>query len=85
MLGSDGYGVAIKMQALTSDEQASGWGEADKREEELLFVQASALVRSDVGDNNGGGDNNVVSAPSPTAALAGLAVMGIAGLRRRRK
>ena len=82
MLGTDGYGVAIKMQGLTADEQVSGWGEAAEREEELLLVQTIATS----GDNGGGGsDIEVVSAPSPTAALAGLVVAGIAGLRRRRR
>lgn len=82
MLGNDGYGVAIKMQGLTADEQAAAWGEADEREEELLLVQSFASNRQvNLDDNN----VDVVSAPSPTAALAGLAVMGIAGLRRRRK
>ena len=85
MLGTAGYGIAIKMQGLTEDEQAAGWGLADEREQELLFVQASNLVRSEeVGDEQA--ENvDVVSAPSPTAALAGLVVAGIAGLRRRRK
>ena len=81
MLGTDGYGVAIKMQGLTEDEQVSGWGEADEREEELLIVQTIATGN----DNDGGGDVKVTAAPSPTAALAGLVVAGIAGLRRRRR
>lgn len=81
MLGTDGYGVAIKMQGLTEDEQVSGWGEADEREEELLVVQTIATG----GDNDGGDDVEVTAAPSPTAALAGLVVAGIAGLRRRRR
>ena len=82
MLGTDGYGVAIKMQGLTADEQVSGWGEAGEREEELLVVQTIAT-----GGDNGGGDDDVevTAAPSPTAALAGLVVAGIAGLRRRRR
>ena len=87
MLGTDGYGVAIKMQGLTEDEQAAGWGEADQREEELLLVQANSFVQLiEPVDNDGGSkESNVVSAPSPTAALAGVALAGIAGLRRRRK
>ena len=80
MLGTDGYGVAIKMQGLTEDEQATGWGESAVFEEELLVVSArSFLVEGP------GGDTEVTAAPSPTAAVAGLAVLGIAGLRRRRK
>lgn len=82
MLGTEGYGVAIKMQGLTSDEQASGWGLAEEREEEILVVQALA---SQPDDNSKKDDVQVTAAPSPTAALAGLVVAGIAGLRRRRK
>lgn len=78
MLGTEGYGVAIRMQGLTQDEQASGWGEAQERQEELLVV--SRLAVQDVP----GDEVKVTAAPSPTAALAGLAVLGLAGLRRRR-
>lgn len=82
MLGADGYGVAIRMQGLTEDEQVSGWGEVDDdSQEQLLVVQALSVVRQVNPDN----EVKVTAAPSPTAALAGLAVFGIAGLRRRRK
>lgn len=80
LLGTDGYGVAIRMQGLTDDEQVSGWGEADEREEEMLVVQTIATQRDVVNE-----EVEVASAPSPTAALAGLVVAGIAGLRRRRR
>ncbi len=82
MLGTEGYGVAVRMQGLTQDEQANAWGVADEREQELMFVQTLSSVRqsSDSDENV-----DVVSAPSPTAAIAGLVVAGIAGLRRRRK
>ena len=82
MLGTEGYGVAIKMQGLTADEQASGWGLAEEREEEILVVQALARQDGPSGDNE---QVQVTAAPTPTAALAGLVVAGIAGLRRRRK
>ncbi|MFK7789292.1 MAG: hypothetical protein AB8C95_07375 [Phycisphaeraceae bacterium] len=84
MIGTDGYGVAVRMQGLTADEQATAWGEADEREQEIMLVQTFASVRQDVNTDN---DDSVevVSAPSPTAAIAGLVVAGIAGLRRRRK
>ncbi|MBX2853172.1 MAG: hypothetical protein KTR15_15665 [Phycisphaeraceae bacterium] len=80
MLGTDGYGVAIKMQGLTQDEQASGWGLAEEREEELLVVQRLAVQQDGPTE-----EVEVTAAPTPTAALAGLVVAGIAGLRRRRK
>lgn len=79
MVGTDGFGIAIKMQGLTSDEQQTGWGLAEEREEEILTLQSFASLR--VADDQ----VDVVSAPSPTAAVAGLAVLGIAGLRRRRR
>lgn len=79
MLGTDGYGVAIRMQGLTEDEHVSGWGTAQEREEELLFVSRIAV------QDNSGDDVKVTAAPSPTAAIAGLGVLGLAGLRRRRK
>ena len=85
MLGTAGYGVAIKMQGLTADEQASGWGLAEEREEELLLVQSFASVPQDGPTDQSNGPAQVTAAPSPTAALAGLVVAGIAGLRRRRK
>jgi len=87
LLGTDGYGVAIRMQGLTEDEQAAGWGEADQRDEELLFVEANSFIEQTGpgGNDSDGGDAEVISAPSPTAALAGLVVAGVAGLRRRRK
>lgn len=78
MLGTDGYGVVIRMQGLTEDEQASGWGEADARQEQLLIVSRLAVQTPDQ-------EVEVTSAPSPTAAIAGLAVFGLAGLRRRRR
>jgi MYXO-CTERM domain-containing protein len=85
MLGTEGYGVAIKMQGLTADEQASGWGLADEREEEILVVQSLALVREVEPNGGGNGQSEVTAVPSPTAAFAGLVLAGIAGLRRRRK
>lgn len=88
MLGTDGYGVAIRMQGLTEDAQAMGWGEADETQQQLLLAQSFAAVQQDEGvngDNGGSEKPTVTAAPSPTAALAGLVVAGIAGLRRRRK
>lgn len=83
MVGSDGLGVAVRVQGLTADEQAAAWGEADQREQEIMVVQRFAPLQEvspEVID-----DVEVSAAPSPTAALAGLVVAGIAGLRRRRK
>jgi MYXO-CTERM domain-containing protein len=78
MLGTDGYGVAIRMQGLTQDQQAAGWGEAAEREEEVLLVET-------IPTGQGGEEVEVTAAPSPTAGLAGLAILGLAGLRRRRR
>ncbi|MGB0768456.1 MAG: hypothetical protein ACPGYV_12190 [Phycisphaeraceae bacterium] len=84
MLATDGYGVAIRMQGLTEDAQATGWGEVlDNQPAELLVVQRIA-----VNDGPGPSDNEgpkVTGAPTPTAALAGVAMLGIVSLRRRRK
>jgi len=83
ILASDGYGVAIRMQGLTSDAQASGWGEVEEMEEQqqLLVVQAASFITQDPGDND---PPKVTGAPTPTAALAGIAMLGFAGFRRRR-
>ncbi|MEM9020770.1 MAG: MYXO-CTERM sorting domain-containing protein [Planctomycetota bacterium] len=81
LLGTDGYGVAIRMQGLTYDELEEGWGVVEQVEaatspgDETPGTQAP-VVSEQV---------EVTSAPSPTAALAGLAIAGIAGLRRRRR
>ncbi|MEM9345561.1 MAG: MYXO-CTERM sorting domain-containing protein [Planctomycetota bacterium] len=81
LLGTDGYGVAIRLQGLTSDELEEGWGVVEQIEtatspgDETPGTQAP-VVNEQV---------EVTSAPSPTAALAGLAIAGIAGLRRRRR
>eukprot|EP00752_Nemacystus_decipiens_P014119 g12555.t1 len=83
MLGTDGYGVAIRMQGLSDEPQERGWGEVDETPEQILVAQAFSTVRETEPTNDG--PTEVVSAPSPTAALAGLVVAGIAGLRRRRK
>ena len=82
VLASDGFGVAIRMQGLTSDAQASGWGEVEEMEEQqqLLVVQASAITTPTQND-----PPKITGAPSPTAALAGVAMLGFAGLRRRRR
>jgi MYXO-CTERM domain-containing protein len=85
MLGTDGYGVAIRMQGLTEDAQAKGWGEVDEAQQQLLLAQSFSPVQQEEGDNGSNGETKVAAAPSPTAALAGLVVAGIAGLRRRRK
>ena len=81
MLGSEGYGVAIKMQGLTSDVYDAGWGVADQKEEQLLFATQAAYSPQD-NENEG---PKVTGAPTPTAALAGVAMLGIVSLRRRRR
>ena len=86
LIGTEGYGVAIRVQGLDSeDEQAAAWGIVEAYE---IPEQADVLVGDNDGGGfggNGGGDVEVTATPSPTAAIAGLAVFGIAGLRRRRK
>lgn len=101
LLGTDGYGVAIRAQGLLGDEQASVFGTVGTLDIPEPEIAPFAIVSDEIiednevvneednsnsnGGNNGGSSVEVVSAPSPTAALAGLVVAGIAGLRRRRK
>ncbi|MEM1354025.1 MAG: MYXO-CTERM sorting domain-containing protein [Planctomycetota bacterium] len=69
-LGVAGFNVGVKIQDVVSDSQAAGWGLAD-----------SMPVQPDVDPT----PVVVTSAPTPTAAAAGLALLGLAGLRRRRR
>lgn len=70
-IGQPGYGVAIRMQDLTSDPYAAGWGE----------VEALEYVENIEGPLN---PTDITGVPTPTAAIAGLALLGIVGIRRRR-
>lgn len=84
LLGTDGFGVAIRLQGLPGDAQAETWGLVEQIEQEAAGPEALASFDQE-GEGDGDHGVDVVSAPSPTAALAGLVVAGIAGLRRRRK
>ena len=78
VLGTDGFGVAIRMQDLTSDPQEAGYGEVQNSEESAFLQVLAANVNTD--DDQA----KVTGAPTPTAAIAGLAMLGVVGLRRRR-
>jgi MYXO-CTERM domain-containing protein len=81
-LGGSGFNVGVKIQDVISDKSAAGWGLAQ------AFPQQQPIEVVDGPTQDGGqGGYDVVkatSAPTPTAALAGLALMGLAGMRRRR-
>lgn len=75
MLGTLGFGIAIRMQdLLTGDMYAAGWGLVGAMPEDQLTGNTE----------ESGQDVEVTGAPTPTAAFAGLTMLGILGLRRRR-
>ncbi|MFN3168539.1 MAG: hypothetical protein ACE37H_15880 [Phycisphaeraceae bacterium] len=69
-VGTFGFGVGIRVQDLTNDPYAPAWGLVDT-------MQRSEQIQ-------GPGNPPVTGVPSPTAALAGLAMLGLAAARRRR-
>lgn len=69
VLGEYKFGVAIRMQDLINDDQAAGWG--------LVEPISEPQESGDPGDN-------ITGVPTPSAALAGLVMLGLAGTRRRR-
>lgn len=75
-LGSSGFNIGIRLQDLfVGDNYASGWGLAS-------FSEGGALP-GEGGEGNGDG-GEATGVPTPTAAAAGLALLAIAGYRRRR-
>lgn len=78
LVGTDGFNIAIRMQGLTQNEQRSGWGVAEEREEELFTFRSLTLLQQGLG-------TAAPPVPTPSAGLTCLVVAGIAGLRRRRK
>lgn len=73
MLANPGYGVAIRMQDLVIDPYLEGWGLVQPIERKVLVSVASEDIPQGA------------SAPTPTAALSGMAMLGIYALRRRRR
>ena len=78
MLGTGGFGVAVRVQDIVGDPQDAGFGTADPIEEEVVLQ----VLRSNVNVQE---QTQVTGAPTPTAALAGLTMLGVMGMRRRRK
>ena len=79
-MGNAGFNIGVKVQDVITDMQAAGWGLAQG-----MTSEQAPLVQEDQGGQGGSGDSTVVAhAPTPTAAAAGLALLGLAGLRRRR-
>lgn len=79
-LGSTGFNVGVKVQDVIADMQAAGWGLA-----QAMPVQQVIIENEQPANEGGSSEQTVVAhAPTPTAAAAGLALLGLAGLRRRR-
>lgn len=77
-LGTSGFNIGIRLQDLfTSDNYVAGWGLA-------TLDSAGALPGGGEGDNGGDDNGEGTGVPTPTAAAAGLALLAIAGYRRRR-
>lgn len=71
-LGASGFNIGVRLQDLFMDDNyVEGWG--------LASFEGGGVLPPDTG--GGGGATGV---PTPTAAAAGLALLGIAGFRRRR-
>jgi len=78
-LGTEGMGIAIRLQdLLVNDPQAAGFGEIqDKTASLFAFVLPATVIVEDPAPP-------VTGVPTPTAALAGLVMLGAAAMRRRR-
>lgn len=84
VLGTPGHGVGIRVQdILSGDKYASGWGLVDPIDK-LVSKTSFSQQFSDDGDGDDGDERNVTGAPTPTAALASLAMIGVLTMRRRR-
>lgn len=84
-VGTNGYGVAIKMQNLTTDKYAAGWGLVEQ------IITPDPIQDPEPEQDPQPEDDNAqtqppqaTGVPTPSAALAGLVMMGIAAVRRRR-
>ncbi|MEM9414868.1 MAG: hypothetical protein AAGA29_05245 [Planctomycetota bacterium] len=77
-LGASGFNIGVRLQDLfMEDNYVEGFGLAS-------FEGGGILPIGDGGDEGGNGDGGATGVPTPTAAAAGLALLGIAGFRRRR-
>lgn len=87
VVGSKGFGIAIRLHELLDESLEAGWGLAGsipEQEQAGEFLFATAL-RSVPQTGDGGDDGSkVYSTPTPTAAFAGLTMLGLLSLRRRR-
>lgn len=81
-LGGAGFNVGVKVQDVVSNAQSAGWGLAQS------MPVTQQIIVDNGGDQGGSGQTGgpvvAAHAPTPTAAAAGLALLGLAGLRRRR-
>ncbi|XAM01115.1 hypothetical protein OT109_06960 [Phycisphaeraceae bacterium D3-23] len=76
-LGASGFNIGVRLQDLfVSDNYVEGFG--------LASFEGGGVLPPDTGGGDGGGDGGATGVPTPTAAAAGLALLGIAGFRRRR-
>ncbi len=76
-LGSSGFNIAIRLQDLfTSDNYVAGWG--------LATLDSAGALPGEGDGGDEGETGEATSMPTPTAAAAGLALLAIAGYRRRR-
>ena len=81
-LGGTGFNVGVKVHDVVGDKYAAGWGLAQSMEVTQLTIVDDNTDQG--GGGQGGGPVVAAHAPTPTAAAAGLALLGLAGLRRRR-
>lgn len=80
-VGGEGLGIAIRVQDVANDREAKAWGLAGEIEQDELAIQSDFSNQDTEGDD----ERTVTGVPTPSAALAGLAMMGVLGMRRRRR
>ncbi|MFI4860643.1 MAG: hypothetical protein ACIAXF_08190 [Phycisphaerales bacterium JB063] len=76
-LGASGFNIGVRLQDLfVTDNYVEGFA--------LASFDSNGTLPPDTGNNGDNGDGGATGVPTPTAAAAGLALLGIAGFRRRR-
>ncbi|MEM9415773.1 MAG: MYXO-CTERM sorting domain-containing protein [Planctomycetota bacterium] len=86
VLATQGFGLGLRLQDMFADDPiATAWALAgtgqSRGDHNCGFGQGDL---PDEGDGGGQGGDEATGVPTPSAALMGLALMGLAGKRRRR-
>jgi len=80
-LGTQGFGVGLRLQELLADDpEATAWALAGLGNP----TQHTGCEQGGDLPDDGGDNGEPTAVPTPSAALMGLALMGLTGMRRRR-